>query len=140
MSYWKQNGKRFLTDTAGYGLLLASALTGWLPGPGGIPLALAGLSLLSLNNKWAKDLRDYLTKHGGDLLPILFPDARWIKWLYDILALVLFVLSSILVWAHAAVWQISLAVVGYFTALTIVLMNRDRMGVQRRKKARTKKA
>lgn len=38
--------------------LLVSALTGWLPGPGGIPLFLVGIAILSTEFRWAKRVRD----------------------------------------------------------------------------------
>lgn len=136
MGYWQRNGKRFLTDAGGYLLLFGALLTGWLPGPGGIPLALAGLGLLSINNKWAQDLRDYVLKHGGRIIEIIFPRNSAIEWAYDALTFLLLALSSVLIWQHGAIWQISLAVAGYFAALFIVLMNRDRAGVKRRRKTK----
>jgi len=57
MAEYKKHTKRVLVDTAGYLLIVASALTGWLPGPGGLPLLIGGLGLISINNKWAMDLR-----------------------------------------------------------------------------------
>lgn len=48
--------KRIGIDIAGFGLILLGLLTGWLPGPGGIPLVLAGLAVLSLNYEWAEKL------------------------------------------------------------------------------------
>ncbi len=134
MGYWKRNGKRFATDGLGYLLLLVSALTGWLPGPGGIPLALAGLGLLSINNKWAHDLREYVLKHGGRVIDIIFPKNSAVEWAYDAIAVLLLILSSILLWQRSAIWQISLATFGYFIALFVALMNRDRAGVKRRRK------
>lgn len=133
MGYWKLNGKRFATDTAGYLLILAAALTGWLPGPGGIPLALAGLGLLSINNKWARDLREYVLKHGERITEIIFPRNSVVEWAYDALSVLLLALSSVLIWRHGPIWQISFAIAGYFTALFIALMNRDRAGVKRRR-------
>jgi hypothetical protein len=137
MGYWRRNGKRFITDAGGYLLLIAAALTGWLPGPGGIPLALAGLGLLSINNKWARDLRDYVLKHGGRVIEIIFPRNSAVEWAYDTIVILLLILSSMLIWQHGAIWQISLAIVGYFTALFIALMNRDRAGVKRRRHKKT---
>lgn len=134
MGYWKRNGKRFATDAAGYFLILAAGLTGWLPGPGGIPLALAGLGLLSIHNKWAHDLREYVIKHGGRIIDIMFPRNSTVEWAYDALSILLLALSSVLIWQHSAIWQISLAIAGYFAALFITLMNRDRAGVKRRRK------
>lgn len=135
MDMLKRNTKRIVIDAAGYLLIVAAILTGWLPGPGGIPLALAGLGLLSINNKWAKDLRDYLMKHGGKLVRVLFPSNPLVQWLYDIMVVALLVLAGWLAERHAAVWQISLAVALFFIAVFLALMNRDRLKtLQKRRK------
>jgi hypothetical protein len=52
--------QRILLDIAGFGLIIISPLTGVLPGPGGIPVFLAGLGLVALNHEWAAHLlRDF---------------------------------------------------------------------------------
>jgi hypothetical protein len=38
--------------------MVLAILLGWLPGPGGIPLFLVGLSLLAINHEWAKKRMD----------------------------------------------------------------------------------
>jgi hypothetical protein len=43
-------------DIAGGFLIIISPLTGLLPGPGGIPIFLAGLGLLALNHEWAENI------------------------------------------------------------------------------------
>lgn len=48
--------QRVLIDAAGFSLMFISPFLGWLPGPGGIPLFLAGLGLVSLNHEWAERL------------------------------------------------------------------------------------
>ena len=48
--------KRIAIDIAGFGLIIISPFLGWLPGPGGIPVFLAGLGILSLNYDWAENL------------------------------------------------------------------------------------
>jgi len=48
MKQLNRHSKRIATDAAGYGLILLSLAVGWLPGPGGIPLLVAGLGLLSI--------------------------------------------------------------------------------------------
>lgn len=123
----KSRLKRFTTDATGYLLLLAAILTGWIPGPGGIPLAIAGLGLLSINNVWARRLRIEVMKRSGNLTKYLFPANSTVQWLYDILSLVLMVLVAVLIWGHAAIWQISLATVLFICAISITAMNRDRM-------------
>lgn len=134
MDYIKRNGKRIATDTAGYLLIVASALTGWLPGPGGIPLLLAGLGLLSINNEWARRLRDYLLKSGGNFIKKLFPKNKYIRWLYDIIVVLLWVVVYLLIENRAAVWQVSLAIALFFISLAIALFNRDRIEKLRKKK------
>lgn len=123
----KRNTKRILTDAAGYLLIIAAALTGPLPGPGGIPLLIAGLSVLSINNEWAKRLRGYLLEHGGKVVELMFPPKRWVELAYDAIAVLLFVLCIVLEIRHAAMWQVSLGIVAFFFACFIALMNRDRL-------------
>lgn len=130
----RENTKRILTDTAGYGLILLAILTGWLPGPGGIPLAIAGLGLLSIHNKWARDLREYLLAHGGKIVQIIFPKHPVAQWAYDIVAITLFAVAAFLGWRHAAWWQISAAAVLFFAAVFIALMNRERLATLRKPK------
>ena len=126
MDFIKRNFKRIAVDAAGYLLLVAAALTGWLPGPGGIPLALAGLGLLSINNEWARRLRNYLLDHGGKVVQILFPKNRYVEWSYDILVVLVLGVVTWLAFMHAAIWQISLAVGLFFISLAVALLNRDR--------------
>ncbi|MCA9327126.1 hypothetical protein KDA14_01215 [Candidatus Saccharibacteria bacterium] len=126
---------RILTDAAGYGLIILAGLTGWLPGPGGIPLLIAGLGLLSIHNKWAMDLREYLLKHGGKLVQLIFPKNPIAQWAYDIVAIALFAVAAYLGWMHAALWQISAATALFFIAVFVALMNRERLAKFRGQKS-----
>jgi len=127
MTFLRKHGKRILTDTAGYGLILAGVLTGWLPGPGGIPLVVGGLGLLSINNEWAKRLRVFVLNHAGKAAGILFPKNPWVEWAYDILVAALFAITVLLEVRHASLWQMGLGVSAFFIALLIALTNRDRL-------------
>ena len=138
MDFLKRNAKRVVTDFAGYFLVVLSPFVGLIPGPGGIALFLGGLGLLSLNNRWARQLREYAIKHGGRMIEILFPRNSAVEWLYDVLVLALLALASVLVWQRSVIWQLSLAIGGYFGALFIALMNRDRAGVVKRRRKRQK--
>lgn len=42
----------------GFFFIALAALTGWLPGPGGIPLFLIGIAILSTEFVWAKKIKD----------------------------------------------------------------------------------
>lgn len=127
MEFVKRNAKRIAIDAAGYFLILASVATGWLPGPGGIPLFIAGLGLLSINNAWAKRLRVWTLKNGGKLVNVLFPRNHWLEWVYDILVIVLFSLTAVLAFHHDHLWEIGAATFSFFIALFIALTNRDRL-------------
>ena len=55
--------QRIAFDIAGFGLMIAAPFLGWLPGPGGIPMFVAGLGLVALNHEWAENmLRDFEKK------------------------------------------------------------------------------
>lgn len=133
----KNTSRRVLIDTGGYLLILLAVLTGWLPGPGGIPLLLAGLGLLSIHNAWAMRLRDYLLAHGGKAVELLFPRNRHIQILYDLVVVLLIVFVGVLIWSQSAVWQISLAIALFFIALFIAGMNRDRINKLRGRRRKT---
>lgn len=127
MDFLRRNTRRVLTDAAGYLLLILAVLSSPLPGPGGIPIALAGLAVLSIHNEWARRLREYLLKHGGELVKVLFPQHPAIQWLYDLLVVGLLAAAGWLAYRHAAIWQISLATILFFMAVFMALMNRERL-------------
>jgi hypothetical protein len=127
MDFLRRNLKRILTDAAGYALILAGIATGWLPGPGGIPLVVGGLGLLSINNTWAKRLRVFVLDHAGKAADILFPKNPWIEWAYDVLVVILFALTVYLEVHHASIFLMGLGVSAFCIALLIALTNRDRL-------------
>lgn len=126
-TYMTKHFKRIFTDTAGYLLIVAGIATGWLPGPGGIPLILGGLGLLSIHNTWAARLRDYLIRHGATFLQKIFPENHTVQLLYDALAIVLLAFVAYLAWNHDPLWQLSIAVTLFIVALIIAGMNRGRV-------------
>ncbi|HEX9153880.1 MAG TPA: PGPGW domain-containing protein [Candidatus Saccharimonadales bacterium] len=52
------NIRKPLVLVIGSFFILASAATGWLPGPGGIPLFLIGVAILATEFVWAERFRD----------------------------------------------------------------------------------
>ncbi len=54
---------RVVVAIVGFGLIIAALLTGWLPGPGGVPLFLSGLAVLSSEFFWAKSLNRWLMRY-----------------------------------------------------------------------------
>lgn len=51
---------RIGVGVVGTAMIIAAPLTGWLPGPGGIPLFLAGMALLSTEFLWAKNTKRWV--------------------------------------------------------------------------------
>ena len=126
MQWLHQHIRRVLVDAAGYLLLLAALLTGWLPGPGGIPLALAGLGLLSLHNAWARRIKDYFFAHGSDIMHKLFLDQPQLQLAYDYVVVALLVVGGLLAWQHGNRWQAIGAGTTIGLAIGIGLTNRRR--------------
>lgn len=138
MNIIKRHAKRVIIDTAGYFLIVAGVALGWLPGPGGVPLVLIGLALLSIHNKWAETLRSYILKHSGKFIDFAFPAIPAVQWFYDVLSLLLTAIVILLSWRRNAVWQISLAIFLFFATLLIITYNRDRFGLRRRNQQKHK--
>lgn len=119
--------KSIAVDVLGVLLIIAAALTGWLPGPGGIPLLIIGLSLLATNHEWAERWLNKV-KHGGDQIGNkLFNGSPITTWAIDIAA-VLLIAGAVLIVNHftanvARSAAISLAAL----SLVLLLGNRNRL-------------
>ena len=81
-------------------LLILAPLTGWLPGPGGIPLFIAGLAVLASEFEWAQRLLLWVKERVRRLTNWTGRQPRWLKAL-GTLALVVCVL--VVVWGYLAV-------------------------------------
>lgn len=121
--------KRIGIDIAGFGLIFLGIAFGWLPGPGGIPLILAGLGVLAQNYEWAQRLQDRIIKQGKDAFETLFPGSLIIQRVYDAVTLGLllqtyyiFTLDSLRGRQWDALGAFSIAL-----ALVIFLGNRKRL-------------
>jgi hypothetical protein len=134
--YIKKILRRFGTDIGGYVCLLLVIPVGSLPGPGGIPLLVAGLSLLSVHNPWARKLLEYVKIHSESLRSIFFPKNKRIELAWDFTAAALFV-GSFVVLTTTDTRIISLLSTSTGAgATTIFMMNRGRLNriMQYRKK------
>lgn len=119
--------KVILTDIGGVLCLVLVPFLGPLPGPGGIPLLLAGFGLLAVNHDWADGAIEYVKKHSESLRHIIFPDITWVKWAWDIFAVFLLIAGTILN-IHAEEWLLkgfSIAVMASST--TLFMLNRERI-------------
>lgn len=64
--------RRPIVIVIGFLFVIAAGLTGWLPGPGGIPLFLIGVAILATEYSWAERLRDFI-------LDIVKAGAHWLR-------------------------------------------------------------
>lgn len=99
MSRKKDRGfiKRRAIDVAGFGLIFISPFLGWLPGPGGIPIFVAGLALLALNYDWADNLlKDFDKKRLAFVEKYLVGNKR-ISRTIDVLCLLIIVMAIVAV-------------------------------------------
>jgi hypothetical protein len=119
--------KRIAVDVAGFGLILLGLLTGWLPGPGGIPLILAGLGVLSLNYEWARRLLKDFDNKRVELTEKYLNSGPPASWFNDIAA-GLFVVAGplLIIFKDSAVIK-GLGVGLIFTGLTLGLSNQRRI-------------
>lgn len=130
--------KRLAIDIAGCGLLILAALTGWIPGPGGIPLLIAGLSLLSINHDWAKRWLKKAQAGGLNIMDRIFVDHPIVKMTLDIVGVGLIVLAVFILNNYTRNVARSLAISAGFMGIGLFLGNRRRLqnfvGLFRRKK------
>lgn len=83
----KISTKILMTDLAGIILIVLAGLLGWLPGPGGIPLLIAGLGLLAVNHKWARKLLKQLRQKGINISELIFREHPLWRLFIDFLSL-----------------------------------------------------
>ncbi len=127
MKHLSKTIKFILIDAAGVLLIILAGLTGWLPGPGGIPLLIAGLALLSINHDWAERWLVTVKKHGINISDKLFNGSKKTKIIIDVVS-VLFICIAVLLVAtftrnlakSAAIWLVIIA-------LVLLLGNRQRL-------------
>ena len=106
--------------------MIVALATGWLPGPGGIPLFILGLSLLAINHEWAQRYIDLLKKHANSLGDKIFVNNHKLQLLYDLIAPIVIFCGVFLILNHSALWKITLGIFGIFAGFTLLLGNRQR--------------
>lgn len=119
--------KFILIDSVGVLLIIAAGLTGWLPGPGGIPLLIAGLSVLSINHTWAKRLLKRVKKDGAQIFSKIFNDHPVWQAAYDISSVIFITVGIYLINTYTRNLTLSFAIFLTFTGLALFLGNRRRL-------------
>jgi hypothetical protein len=118
--------KRIGVDILGYLLIIAAGLTGWIPGPGGIPLLILGLSLLATNHEWARRWLEVAQKQGVNISNKLFGQSPKMRWAVDLASVTLIAIAVVILQyfarSPAKVAAISLILASSF----LLLGNRER--------------
>lgn len=115
-----------MTDIAGVGLIILAILTGWIPGPGGTPLFLAGLGLLAINHEWARNLLRQIKNHGIKFANAFFREHKLLMIAYDIVALLLVGAGAIVLFRIQGPVKAS-ATILIFLGLSLFFGNRQRL-------------
>lgn len=113
-------------DTLAVLCMIGALLTGWLPGPGGIPLFIIGLSLLAINHEWAERYIDMLREYADKVSDLIFiPKLRVF---FDVLAVILLVSGLTLLIVRSVIWMTPLGAFCLGMFLLTFFGNRDRWG------------
>ncbi len=118
---------KIAVDALGILLIIAAGLFGWLPGPGGIPLLLAGLGLLATNHEWARKLLHSLKENGTKVMDIVFRDHPLLVIAYDVLSVTLLVIAGLVFGEATGNIMRGLATALLFLAIGLFLGNRKRI-------------
>lgn len=127
MGRLKKTGKLILMDTVGVLLIIISPLIGWLPGPGGIPLFLAGLGLLAVHHDWAKRWQTRIKKEGARFIKTLFSDHPLLRAIYDFLSAVLIFIGIYLINTYTKNITLTFAIFCVLLGIGLFLGNRERL-------------
>lgn len=123
----KSPWKRLAIDLAGFGLLASALLFSWVPGPGGIPLLIAALSVLAINHEWARRWRNRARDGGLSLTNKVFINHPIAKWALDIIGGGLIALAVIILNTYTGSLYTSLAIAAGFMGVGLFLGNRQRL-------------
>ena len=93
----KNRTKAILVDILGFGLIIAAAPVGWLPGPGGIALLVLGLSLLANNHEWAERLMNKVKAKAETASKQITEASPRTKWLIDISSVLFIIVAAVLI-------------------------------------------
>jgi hypothetical protein len=111
-------------DTLAVVVMLLAIATGWLPGPGGIPLFIIGLSLLSVNHEWAERYIDQLKEYADRVSDLIFIPR--LRVFFDIIAPFLAIAGALFIVYQSAIWMISFGAFCLGMSLVSFFGNRNR--------------
>jgi hypothetical protein len=127
MNKLKRYSKVIIFDTLAILCFIGVALFGWLPGPGGIPLLLLGLSFLAVNHDWAERWIETVKIHGITIKQRLFPKNPLIRTMYDICAVLFISVGLYLAFLATNRLYAAAGAVLISGSVVLLLFNRERI-------------
>lgn len=122
----KNKTKAILIDILGFLCIIAAPFLGWLPGPGGIPLVILGLSLLANNHEWAERLMHRVREHANNASKKVTEANPAMQWAIDILSVIFIALAVILVTQYTRNITITAAISLSIAAVILLATNQNR--------------
>lgn len=117
---------RISIDIAGFSLIITSIVFGWLPGPGGIPLFLAGLGLVALNHEWAENLLKNFDKKRTELTDKYLMTSPRVSLAIDITCLLLMITGVFIALTQTQLLYRGVGIAATSISLIIILSNQKR--------------
>ena len=117
---------RILVDIAGFGLMIIAPFLGWLPGPGGIPLFIAGLALVATNHEWAENLLKQFEEKREYYRDKYLMASPKVSISIDIVCILLLIVGSYIAFTADTVWWRVPGLGLISVTLIIILSNQKR--------------
>lgn len=115
-----------MVDILGFTLILVAIPISWLPGPGGIPLIIIGLSLLATNHEWAERLMNRVKEEAFKASKRVADADPATKWGIDILGIVFITAAVILLTQFTRNITTTAAISLSIGAIVLLLTNQNR--------------
>lgn len=125
--WWKKRPirvRKSFTFALGLVLICTAPLVGWIPGPGGIALFLAGIAVLASEFDWAESLKSFFLHTVPEEIKNRWqPTPRW-QTIFDTTALALLIGAGLAAYYKWWAPVLSLGIGG----ICLFMFNRDRLG------------
>lgn len=121
----KKRVQFIVIDILGFACIIGSVLLGWLPGPGGIPLLIIGLSLLANNHEWAERLLKKVKIEGIRFFDKIFDGSTRTRWTVDIIT-ILVITGAVLLIMSATRSVLKTAGISLLIAATFMFLSNRR--------------
>lgn len=116
----KKKTRALLIDILGFTCIIIAPFLGWIPGPGGIPLLIIGLSLLANNHEWAEKLLQKVKDRTSSAAAKVTEASPAVQWAIDIGSVIL-IAAAVIVITQATKSLLTTAAISFIIAGVILL-------------------